>query len=57
MMEYLLHDPKTNTYKLYHSFERLCRFHGIDKEQVSKDMLPVLTSKGIIIALTPDTKL
>jgi hypothetical protein len=56
-MEYLLHDPKTNSYKLYHNFARLCRVHGIEKDQVSKDLLPVLTSKGIIIALEPDTKL
>lgn len=29
-MEFLLHDPKTNTYKLYHSLGRLCRTNGID---------------------------
>lgn len=56
-MEYLLHDPKTNSYKLYHSFGRLCRVNGIDQDKVSKDMLPVATSKGLIIALEPDTKL
>jgi len=55
-MEYLLHDPKTNSYKLYHSFSRLCKDNGLDHRQIDKDQLPVSTPRGLIIALEPKTK-
>lgn len=55
-MEYLLHNPKTNTYKLYHSLSRLCRENGLKSDAIKKDLLPVSTPVGLIIALEPNTK-
>jgi hypothetical protein len=56
-MEYLLHHPATNTYKLYHSLRMLCKMNGLDKSMINKDMLPVSTPKGLIIGLEPDTRI
>jgi hypothetical protein len=56
-MEYLLHDPSTNTYKLYHSLRRLCKETGIDHKKLTEDMLPAKTPRGLIIALDPDTRI
>jgi hypothetical protein len=55
-MEYLLHDASTNSYKLYHSFNRPCKDNGLDYRQIDKDQLPVSTPGGLIIALQPNTK-
>lgn len=54
-MEYLLHNPQSNSYKLYHSLRRLCKENGLDV--VDKDQLPVSSSRGLIIALYPDTRI
>lgn len=53
-MEYLL--VSGNTYKLYHSLRRLCVDNGIKPDQINKDLLPCMTPAGMIIALTPDTR-
>lgn len=56
-MEFLLHNPTTNTYKLYHSLSRLCRDNGLKPDQINKDQLPVGTPVGLIIGLVPNTKI
>lgn len=56
-MEFLLHNPTTNTYKLYHSLYRLCRDNGLKPDQINKDQLPVATPVGLIIGLVPNTKI
>lgn len=54
-MEYLL--ISGSTYKIYHSFRRLCKDNGIDTSKITPDMLPANTPVGIIVAIQPDTRI